>query len=110
MIPPRLLTDTITIQSMEDGTGDRYGTPVRESVLDTVVKARVEPVDSTELVGRETSVNLARAFFNDPGVAVRSRDQVVWQGDTFEIEGIPAVLKTPRGVHHVELTMRKVVG
>lgn len=37
-------------------------------------------------------------------------DRVLWQGRTFEVDGEPQVLQTPRGFHHVEVSLLRVAG
>lgn len=40
----------------------------------------------------------------------QTADRVVWQGRTYEVDGEPNVLETPRGFHHVEAVLLRVAG
>ena len=44
------------------------------------------------------------------GVDVRPGDRVMWRGRTFSVEGNPMPAWTPRGEHHIEVSLRLVEG
>lgn len=116
MIPTRLLTHSVDlISNGELGYDTRYGDPFIGEVARTTVQGRMERIDSAEDEARPGVVlSKWRLFINDPlpdtipGWSLTSIDQVEWAGITFEVEGTPNRLDSPRGLHHWEYMLKEV--
>lgn len=110
MIPTRLLSHSVDLIQMSQGGADpRYGTPtVTETFRETVAGRMEKQAGAEDDAMESTVVNLWRLIINDPGYVLKSYDRVEYAGTHFEVLGTPAILTTPRGVHHHEYDVREV--
>jgi hypothetical protein len=108
MIPLRALPLRVTWQQPGE-TIDEYNNIVSDwsdaARTDTDdVPAYIEQRTTTELVnGRDTTVT--RLLFITNELGINATDRIVWNGDTYEVDGDPAVLQTPDGPHHLEAAL-----
>lgn len=112
MIPPRLVpleVDWIQPASTTNSYGDTVTDWSEDAVTSTTINVMIEQKTSTEQRdGRDVTVTTLALFTNE--LAVDAAHRIVWDGRTYEIEGEPAVIQTPRGPHHLEATIRIVEG
>lgn len=103
----RLLSQTATVTTRTPGTSDAEGNVVTANTS-ADYPALVQQTDAIEvLVGDVRSVSNWLLFLL-PDAAINAQDQVVVDGRTYEVTGEPAVLRTPRGPHHIEARLRIV--
>lgn len=104
-----LLTQDVELLTRSDGAVDDYGSPVPGWTSRGTVRGFVQPVAADEVMaGADTQRASFRAFL--PADAdVSGLDRVVVDGVTYEVLGPPLPHRTPRGVHHLEVTL-EVVG
>lgn len=104
----QLLTQTATVHRRAYDAVDEYGDPQPGTVASVAYPARLEALSSTEVV-RDRDVVVAdwRAYL--PATAVVGPfDQVEEDGKVFEVWGDPIERRAPRGVHHLELRLRRI--
>lgn len=103
----RLLVEPLTIRRRAAAPPDAEGNPVATTV-DTATTGRVEQVAADDRAGGDRRDVRWRVFLR-PAEQIDGGDQVVTQdGQVLEVEGAPAVHRTPRGVHHIEVTARAI--
>lgn len=105
----RLLTQTATVIRRDSiGQVDEYGNPLPGPEARTDYPARLEQVNTREvLVDRETVTSEWRLFL-PPEAVISAQDLVEVDGERFEVMGRPARESSPRGTHHVEALLRVV--
>lgn len=94
-------------------TTDRYGNTVVAFIEPTggwpQIDAWIQQQSSTEQRdGRDTIVSTWMLFTNEIGVTARAR--IVWDSHVFDVDGVPHIVSTRRGTHHVEARLRLVEG
>lgn len=88
---------------------DEYGNPVRSWADVGSYRARVEQRSREErVVDRDTLLSDWVAFV-EPSADITGRDRLRLGELTFEVVGPPAGRKSPRGVHHLEVSLRHAV-
>jgi len=106
------LTSTVTILTPAWVTSARYNSERADwdhaSEVDTTGWL-TETSTSEDLNGRDAIVTGWRLFL-PAGTEITGSDRVVVDGATFEVEGQPHSATTPAGEHHVEVSLRRVVG
>lgn len=111
MIGSSVLPQRATILRAQDGPVDDYGTPTRVWAADprprpcalqptTLVRA-----SSEETVGSDAQSS-AWQIVLPADVQLAGVDRVEVDGVTYEVDGPPLVVRTPRGPHHVEARLR----
>jgi head-tail adaptor len=104
-----LLIHDVTLQT-PTRTENRYGDAAKTSWTVETVKAWISQSSRTEdSEGREAAVS-SWVLYVDADTTVSTDMRVVWRGLTFEVDGPPLPAWTPRGEHHQEVTLRRVVG
>lgn len=107
----RLLGDVITLQVPTTST-DAYGSSTFVYSGGTDYPARMQQTAGTEVTkDRDTQVSDWLLFLN-PDVPITGDSRVLFNGQTFEVLGPPAIPTTPRtvGPHHIEARLRHVSG
>lgn len=114
----RLLTQTATIvhhpPTGSDAEGDAtFGTPTTVDYpcrLEQVQGRGASTTGSEELVEGESRTDTHLLLFlpAEAASAVTFEDEVIVGGLRYQVDGRPDVLRTPRGIHHVEARLRRV--
>lgn len=106
-----LLTQTVALLEPAADTDDD-GNPVDDwgSATSTDSKGLLQQTSAIEVtLGRDTVIS-DWLLFLPADAAVDAVARVVVDGSTFEVVGRPDLVRTPRGVHHVEVRLRLVEG
>jgi hypothetical protein len=105
-----LLSQTVTIvrssqaAASVDAEGNSSVTPASIQYA-----GLIQQQNTTEIrVGPDTFISNHRLFLA-PDALVDQRDQVSEGGRTFEVIGMPDIVRTPRGAHHLEVNLREVI-
>lgn len=110
-----MLSETFTIlpKTAVTGTGaaDRYGNPQWTWPTGATVAGRIEQTNTVERVdGRDTVITAYRLILF-PAVTISAYDRVKdAAGKVYEVDGAPLVATSPRGPHHLEVSLRHVAG
>lgn len=93
-------------------TRDRYHNPVQVPDEGTEYDAWLEQTTAQELtIGRETVVSDWLVLLPPAAEGIDGTDQVLdADGRTFQVVGAPALIRTRRGLDHVEARLRLVEG
>jgi len=107
----RLLTERVTVVRAAV-TRDRYGNAGTDwdTATRTDTPAWIEPTGASENDDQRSGQRAVWRLIVPVGVDITGRDRIEYQGETFEIDGPPLTLRTPRGPHHVEAVLRWVEG
>ena len=106
-----LLTQPITIVRAGAST-DRYNNAAADWTTATrvTVNGRLQQTDTVEVaVGRDTLIADWLLFLPTTAV-ISGLDRIETAAGTFEVVGVPAVVTTPAGPHHLEVRLRSIVG
>lgn len=103
-----VLTEQVTIFEPSFDGLDVYGNPQPGTETSTTWPARLEQLASEEIVrDRDTVVADWRMFL--PATATVSQfARVESDGRQFDVWGDPIEQRTPRGIHHLEVKLRRV--
>jgi hypothetical protein len=107
------LPHTVTVQRASSSS-DRYGnsepdwSAPSEAEVRAFVQQRTLPGEQ-HADGRQVVVTGWVAFM-DPATAIAAGDRVVWDGRTFEVDGVPGSMWTTTAAHHLEVALRTVDG
>lgn len=103
-----LLTQTATIIRYPTGAADEYGNATREIPVEADQPCRLDPEATHEDTdGRETAIS-SWILFLRAAADVTHIDEVRIDGALYQIDGEPAPIHTPRGLHHWEVPLRRV--
>lgn len=112
-IPARGLPDTVTVLTAGRWT-DRYGNVNVDwdTATSRTITANVQAYpggrgDET-FTERDAATLTRKMFTNDTGIGYL--DRVVFEGQTYDVLGQPAVWETPDGPHHSEVELQLVEG
>lgn len=107
----RMLTQTATIVHHAPAGSDAEGNPTFATATTTTYPALLQQRDSVELVDGELRT-ITNLFLFLPAAAAGETftDEVLLDGLRYQVVGQPDVLRTPRGVHHVETRLRRIAG
>lgn len=105
----RLFTQTVTVVSRTFDAVDAYGNPQPGTEMSTDYPAWLEALSSQEVIRDRDTIVADWRLFLPPDAAVTPFDRVESAGRTFEVQGDPIERRTPRGTHHVEVKLRRVV-
>lgn len=103
-----LLSDTVTVVSISYDTPDAYGNPQPAEASRVTVRGRLEALSSDELVRDRDTIVADWRLFLPPDVTVGPFDQIEADGRTFDVWGDPIEQHAPRGLHHLEIRLRRV--
>lgn len=103
-----LLTQTVTVTRRQFDALDAYGNPTSGTETTAVWPARLEQLSSDELVHDRDTIVADWRMFLPAAAAIGPFDAVESDGRTFEVWGDPAEQRSPRGVHHLEVKLRRV--
>lgn len=103
-----LLAEQATIYHPQFDAVDAYGNPQPGTETSDTWPARFEQLSSDELVRDRDTVVADWRVFLPAGVVIGPFDRVESGGHAFEVWGDPIEQRTPRGVHHVEVRLRRV--
>lgn len=110
-----MLSETFIIlpKTAVTGTGaaDRYGNPQWTWPTGSTVSGRIQQVATVERIdGRDTVITSYRLVLF-PSVTIGAYDRVQdAAGRTYEVDGAPLIATSPRGPHHLEVSLRHVAG
>ena len=112
MIPERLLPLTVTVVRPALGQ-DRYGNTTPDygpAAARTPIRAWIQQAGATEPLadGRDPAVSSWLLITNHLDIA--ARDRIEHDGHLLEVDGLPAPVHTPAGVHHLEARLKSVEG
>lgn len=103
-----LLSETATVYIPEFDAVDAYGDIQPGTETATTYPARFEQLESEETTrDRDTIVGTWRVFL-PPGAVINGFARVESAGRQFEVQGDPVEQRTPRGVHHLQVPLRRV--
>ena len=108
----RMLTQTATITDTPKGSTDAEGNwvPGPGPPATSTEPCRLQHGTSEEVfVGADRIIADALLFLG-PATAITGRSEVTVDGKRYQVVGRPAELRTPRGVHHLEVHLRRVDG
>lgn len=98
------LTDTVTRQrgTVSDGA---HGEPVTDWTTPStaVYRAEVQPLSTVEALAAQQRTETRWKAFLDYTADVLATDRIVWDGDTYEVDGEPERWKRRAVGHHLEL-------
>jgi hypothetical protein len=103
-----LLVEEVTIYEPAFDALDAYGNPQPGTETSTDYPARLEQLSSEEIVRDRDTVVADWRMFLPPGASVSQFARVEADGKSFEVWGDPIEQRTPRGIHHLELRLRRV--
>lgn len=106
-----LLTQTVTVirlSTVEWGS-DEEGTPTLVTpAIEESYPGLIQQQDTTEIrIGPDTFISDHRLFL-DRDALISGFDRVSEGGRVFEVIGEPDILRTPRGIHHIEAQLRQI--
>ena len=112
MIPERLLPLTVNLIRPAKNS-DRYGNTTYDytgAATRTPIRAWIEQAGAREPLsdGRDPAVTGWLLITNHLGIA--ARDRIEHDGRVLEVDGMPAPVHTPAGVHHLEAHLTSVEG
>lgn len=104
-----MLTQTATLIHHPPTGSDAEGNPTFGTATTATYPCRLQQTDSVELVEgeRRATTNLT-LFLPAEAAGETFEDEVLVDGLRYQVEGQPAVLRTPRGVHHVETAVTRI--
>ncbi len=103
-----LLAEQATIYHPEFDAVDAYGNPQPGTETSETWPARLEQLSSDEIVRDRDTVVADWRMFLPAAATVSQFSRVESAGRTFEVWGDPIEQRTPRGIHHVEVKLRRV--
>jgi hypothetical protein len=103
-----LLAESATIYHPQFDAVDAYGNPQPGIETSEVYPVRLEQLSTDELVRDRDTVVADWRMFLPAGAEIGPFDRVESDGRTFEVWGDPIEQRTPRGVHHQEIKLRRV--
>lgn len=107
------LRDTITVynKSFSATQTDRYGNAIESEGVGKTIPARVRPFRlSTEQLNNQDRRTIRYQVVCDASVVLDALTRVVWNGQSYEVDGQPGLLTDRNGPHHYEFVMRLVEG
>lgn len=112
MIPERLLPLAVVLVRPA-AVLDRYGNTTLDygpAAAHTPIRAWIEQAGATEPLsdGRDPAVSSWLLITNHLDIA--ARDRIEQDGRVLEVDGPPALVHTPAGVHHLEARLKSVEG
>jgi Phage head-tail joining protein len=91
---------TVTLLHRTVTGQDEFGNDVYESTPETVGNVAVQPGSHTERVGSFTDqATTSLQIFLPNGTDITYLDAIVWNGDTYEVTGEPALHVSPFSGH-----------
>ena len=104
----RMLTQTATITDTPKGTTDDEGNWVPGAAATSTEPCRLQDGTSLEVFEGTNSIIADGLLFLGPAAAITGRSEVTVDGKRYQVVGRPAEMRTPRGVHHLEVKLRRV--
>lgn len=103
-----MLIDTVTLVTPGTETADAEGNPVEATPSTQDYRGWLQQKESVEVVGARTVVTSKPFLFLEPDAPLTSANRVRVNGSTYEVDGEPNLLRTPRGPHHWEADLLRV--
>lgn len=87
-----------------------YGNQTRDWANATAVTyaAEVQPVSSTEEVVNQQRTETRWRLFLGPSADLEATDRILWDGDTYEVDGEVERHKRRGALHHLEAVLLRV--
>lgn len=106
----RLLTQTATITDTPKGAADAEGNWTPGAGTSTTSPCRLQDGESTEIFEGTDRIVADALLFLPAGAAITGRSEVTVDAKRYQVVGRPAELRTPRGLHHIEVHLRRIDG
>lgn len=103
-----LLTEQATVYHPQFDAVDAYGNPQPGTEESDTYPARLEQLSADELVRDRDTVVADWRIFLPAAASIGPFDRVESGGRTFEVWGDAAEQRAPRGIHHLEVRLRRV--
>lgn len=103
-----MLVELATIYEPAFDALDAYGNPQPGTETSAVWPARFEQLSSDELVRDRDTVVADWRLFLPPEATVSQFARVESAGRRFDVWGDPIERRTPRGIHHLEIRLKRV--
>lgn len=103
-----LLTETVTVYTPQYDGVDAYGDIQPGTETSATYPARLEQLESDEILRDRDTVLADWRLFLPPTATVGPFDRVESGGRRFTVHGDPAEQRSPRGAHHLELRLKRV--
>lgn len=104
-----LLTETATVVRFAYTT-DEYGNQERAPGTSTEWPARLEQLNTEEILRDEDTVIANWRVFLPAAAVIGAYDQVQARGIAFEVVGLPNEQRRPAGIHHQEVLLMMIDG
>ncbi|MFN2537965.1 MAG: hypothetical protein ABR549_07395 [Mycobacteriales bacterium] len=102
-----LLTQTATVRSAASGTAaDAEGNWTPGALATATYPALLQQTETIETFEGRDRLTSTHLLFLEATAVISGRDLVDIGGRHYEVVGQPAVLRTPRGAHHIEARLR----
>lgn len=103
-----LLTETATVYEPAYDAIDAYGDIQPGTETATNYPARLEALSSDELIRNQDTIVADWRMFLPPHVTLSPFARVEADGKRFTVWGDPIERRAPRGIHHVEVALKRV--
>lgn len=103
-----LLAETVTVYTPEFDAVDAYGDPQPGTETSATYPARLEQLDTDELIRDRDTIVADWRIFLPPAAVIGPFSRIESDGRQFEVWGDPIEQRSPRGIHHLELKARRV--
>lgn len=103
-----LLSETVTVYTPQYDGVDAYGDIQPGTETSASYPARLEQLESEEILRDRDTVLADWRLFLPADAAVGPFDRVESDGRQFTIHGDPVEQRSPRGVHHLEIHLKRV--
>jgi hypothetical protein len=103
-----LLAESATVYHPQFDAVDAYGNPQPGTETSDTWPARLEQFATDELIRDRDTVVADWRIFLPPAAVIGPFDRVESDSRVFEVWGDPIEQRTPRGVHHIEVRLRRV--
>jgi hypothetical protein len=90
---------TVTLLHRTVSGQDQFGNDVYASTPETVTNVAIQPGSHTERTSFTDQVTTNLQVFLPSGTSIGYLDAIVWNGDTYEISGDPAIHISPFSGH-----------
>lgn len=111
MMPAHLMIQSVVVQkptATTDSRGD--AADAWQNPQEVPITAWVDQQSTTEVDDETRNARTSTALLVTNYLNLEAEDRVVYNGDTWTVQGRPRQVPTLAGVHHLEATLRLVEG
>lgn len=105
-----LLAQQVTLLTPGTPTTNAFGDAVPGTPTEISAWGLIQPVSSTEMTGDRDTAVATHLLFLGPDATVDRLSRVDDGTTVYDVVGVPALHRTPRGPHHYEIELREVAG